>query len=361
VGPTPAAEVAASATPGRPVFPFTRGVNVDDWFLRSYFDDQLDDRDFELIRGLGFSFVRLPLDPEFFSGEAGVSTDIRLVERTVDRLAGRGLATLLDPHPDDLGLKRRLMAGDAAAVARYERFLEGLAGRFAARGARLVAIELVNEPHDAVAAWEALQRRFLAAARRGAPELTVVLTGEDWSSVSGLARLAPVPDHNVAYTFHFYDPHEFTHQGATWAKPVWRYLAGVPYPGSPGRVAEALRRAEEELRDPAVRREVRAALEAYGTAGWDAARIGREVERAAAWARRNGAVVFCGELGVYRRGADPADRDRWLRDVRLALEEQGIGWALWEYHRGFGLVEPGSSGRRPVASMAAALGLNQVG
>jgi endoglucanase len=106
---------------------------------------------------------------------------------------------------------------------------------------------------------------------------------------------------------------------------------------------------------------VRSELGAYGAAGWDGARIAREIGLAGAWARRHGVVVVCGELGVYRRVVDPVDRDRWLRDVRVALEEQGIGWALWEYHHNFGLVEPGPAGRRPVASMAAALGLNPVG
>ena len=353
----PSPTVAPTPTPAPPPFLFRRGVNIDEWFLRSYFDEQLDERDFDLMRQLGFSFVRLPLEPGFFSAEAGLSQDIRLVEPVVDRLASRGLATLLDAHPDDLSLKPRLMAGEPSAVARYERFIEGLAARFATRGARSVAIELMNEPHDAVGGWDALQRRFLAAARRGGPDLTVVLTGDDWGSISGLLRLSPVPDPNVAYTFHFYEPYEFTHQGATWAKPVWRHLSGVPYPGSPERVDRALRRADE-LTDPSLRREVRAELEAYRLGFWDAARIGREVARAGDWARAAGRLVFCGELGVYRRGADPADRDQWLRDVRLALEGQGIGWALWEYHRGFGLVDRSPSGPRLVPSMATALGLN---
>jgi hypothetical protein len=28
----------------------------------------------------------------------------------------------------------------------------------------------------------------------------------------------------------------------------------------------------------------------------------------------------------------------WIRDVRTALEADGIGWAMWDYRGGFGVV-----------------------
>ena len=28
----------------------------------------------------------------------------------------------------------------------------------------------------------------------------------------------------------------------------------------------------------------------------------------------------------------------WIRDVRTAMEEDGIGWTMWHYRGGFGVV-----------------------
>ncbi len=51
-----------------------------------------------------------------------------------------------------------------------------------------------------------------------------------WSDIWDLLAMEPLADGNVIYNFHFYEPHEFTHQGATWSVPWWSYTHGVPYP-----------------------------------------------------------------------------------------------------------------------------------
>jgi aryl-phospho-beta-D-glucosidase BglC (GH1 family) len=58
----------------------------------------------------------------------------------------------------------------------------------------------------------------------------------------------------------------------------------------------------------------------------------------AAWAEHWGVPVICNEFGVYRENTEAKDRAAWLTDVRTALEKHGIGWAMWEYHGGFGVV-----------------------
>src|ERR1035438_9650559 len=41
--------------------------------------------------------------------------------------------------------------------------------------------------------------------------------------------------------------------------------------------------------------------------------------------------------GVFREKSDPGSRNAWIRDVRTALESDHIGWAMWDYHGGFGV------------------------
>jgi hypothetical protein len=48
--------------------------------------------------------------------------------------------------------------------------------------------------------------------------------------------------------------------------------------------------------------------------------------------------LICNEFGAYRRVTDPASRMNWIHDVRTALEADSIGWTMWDYRGGFGVV-----------------------
>jgi endoglucanase len=80
------------------------------------------------------------------------------------------------------------------------------------------------------------------------------------------------------------------------------------------------------------------ALRRYGAEHWNAARIDAEFAQVAAWGKKWDVPLICNEFGVYRRTANPEDRARWLTDVRTALEKNGMGWTMWDYSGGFGIV-----------------------
>jgi hypothetical protein len=199
-----------------------------------------------------------------------------------------------------------------------------------------------------------VQAELAAAIRRGAPDNTIIATGERWGGIDGLVALEPLADPNVVYSFHWYDPFTFTHQGAGWAGPLQAALAGVPYPSSP----EAVAGPAEAITDP----KARAAVIRYGADRWGADRVLAGLTRASDWARNHHVSVFCGEFGAYRAVSPAADRAVWLADVRRSLESLGIGWSMWDYETDFGLVtwkEPRwRRGPQVDASYLTALGLN---
>jgi hypothetical protein len=83
-----------------------------------------------------------------------------------------------------------------------------------------------------------VQIALLDAARAAAPHFTLVATGACGSMVRGLDALDPAPLQRfqpLLFTFHFYEPYLFSHQGAPWLhEPVYRALNGLPWPGSAG-------------------------------------------------------------------------------------------------------------------------------
>jgi hypothetical protein len=104
----------------------------------------------------------------------------------------------------------------------------------------------------------------------------------------------------------------------------------VPYPSDPENVLSAA----NEIADPVHRLQV----VRYGTDRWNATRIDNEIAQAADWSAHWGVPIICNEFGVYRKNADAKDRAAWILDVRTSLEKHGIGWAMWDYDGGFGVV-----------------------
>jgi endoglucanase len=319
-----------------------RGINASEWFAQVYdkrgytpehFQSWTTAEDIGLIKSMGFDHVRLSVNPQpMFNGREPSKIPAEYLvslDAAVKMILDRGLAVVIDLHPES-DFKARLAKEDDF-VERCADFWRALAAHYSTWDAERVFLEIMNEPEFGDPyRWMGVQMKLAAAIREGAPAHTMIATGAPWSSNDDLALQEPLRDANVIYSFHFYEPHVFTHQGATWSGYSWHWLHGLKYPSSPEQAAEVAALVPGE-RD-------RLQVIRYGHEHWDAARMEAEMKQAAEWARRRGVPLVCNEFGVYREYAPPEDRATWLRDVRVALEHNGIGWAMWDYSGSFGVV-----------------------
>ena len=111
-------------------------------------------------------------------------------------------------------------------------------------------------------------------------------------------------DRNLIATFHYYEPFEFTHQGAEWAKGSEKWL-GRKWSAS-GKDLEAVRAAFDSVKE---------------------------------WGDRNDRPIYLGEFGCYSK-ADMDSRVAWTRAVRTEAEKRGFTTAYWEFGSGFGVYDP---------------------
>ncbi len=318
------------------------GINLSEWFAQVYdqkgytkehFEAWTTAQDIALIKAMGFDHVRLSVNPQpmWRRGQADrIPADyLSYLDRAVQMILDQGLAVIIDIHPDS-DFKQKLTTDDSF-VEQFSDYWRALARHYATTGPELVSFEILNEPefHDRYR-WQGVQAKLAVAIREGAPQRTIIVAGAYWSSESELLFFDPLHDSNIIYNFHFYEPHIFTHQGATWSTNYVHYLKELPYPSTPENVQAAA-----ALIPDAVNR-----LQAihYGLDRWNAARIDREIGQVAAWAKRWNVPVTCNEFGVYRQAANPQDRAAWISDVRTTLERYGIGWTMWDYSGGFGVV-----------------------
>jgi hypothetical protein len=159
-------------------------------------------------------------------------------------------------------------------------------------------LEIINEPvfDRREEEWNILNARLAAVIRQNAPPHTIVTSGPNWGGIDGLKQLKLLPDQNVIYSFHCYDPFAFTHQGATWSGDAVKPLRDVPYPSSPEAVEPLLPALESS---PASKKLV----ESYGKERWNKDKLAARFRQGIEWGARNKVPLYCGEFGVFPRAA----------------------------------------------------------
>ncbi|MGE0847659.1 MAG: glycoside hydrolase family 5 protein [Flavobacteriaceae bacterium] len=340
------------------------------------------------LREAGFDFIRLTVDPGPFLTFRGADREAldETLKANVLRLAGHGFGVVVDFHPnrqiaglDPISLLKDERGGRfddlVAVLARTAKVLAGL-------GLDDIALEALNEPPYGynpreVARWQRMLERIHAAIRREAPQLTIVLSGARGGGIRGLTEIdaAPFNDGRTLFSFHYYDPFSFTHQGVKgdtdFMRPL-RYFANVPYPAGSVAAETVLKGLDLEVEadaglSPAARRkalaEARKRLSDYLASGFGRADIDADFDRVAEWAKDHGIApehIFLGEFGAVRsfgpyRGAEAISYEAWLRDVREAAEARGFVWSVWSVksHGGMAMVrDEGSPALDPVSMRA---------
>ena len=346
-----------------------RGINLSEWFAqvydpKGYTEDHLKTwvtaDDIALIKSMGFDHVRLSVNPQPMMrhnmADQIPTAYLDLLDGAVRMILDHGLAVIIDMHPES-EFKEQLVKEDSF-VEQFSDFWRAIARHYSTYDPEKVYFEVLNEPEfrDPYR-WAGVQAKLANSIREGAPQHTIIAAGANWSDVQDLLAITPLHDANVIYNFHFYDPHTFTHQGATWGANYWHFESKLGYPANM-QTAEAVAAAEP---DPVNRLQVLR----YGLDHWDANRVAIEIGQAAEWAKHWNVPLTCNEFGVFRRDSDPQDRARWLHDVRTTLEHDGIGWNMWDYGArdeggGFGVVNgPKEGPNTPDEVTVEALGLKR--
>lgn len=282
---------------------------------------KIDAADFKRIADAGFDTIRLPvrwstragnvaphtIDPEFMARVKGVVADARKA----------GLNIILNSHhfeeihkdPSD------------ANIAKLAGMWRQIAAAFADQPEANLWFEIENEPHDKFNDSNLLKvlNPALAEIRKSNPTRPVIIGGEYWSGINSLKTLQLPDDPNIVPTFHYYDPFNFTHQGATWVEPS--PPLGRKYGGDED---------QKLLQD--------------------------DLQKVRDYISRTGKTPFMGEFGAH--STVPAEeRVNYQKTIRVAFDQIGIGICAWAYTNTFPLWD--QQKKAWVPGMRDAMGLKE--
>lgn len=220
-------------TPWRPKSRW-RGFNLEGYGLKGTFSGHIEETDLEMIRELGFNFVRLMVDYRYLSSDYDWTRPdpqkFGFLDKAVDMGRERGIhinLCLSIPPGVDYKVTRSkdvLFTDPKAqqALADYWRFL---AGRYRGISNDEISFNLFNEPNSDPKGdgYVRLIEKCLGAIATEDPKRFVVVDGLDYGRrpESGAVRFG-----NVAQSLHAYDPMCVSHYKAPWlsgktGEPQW--------------------------------------------------------------------------------------------------------------------------------------------
>ncbi|MFZ1290685.1 MAG: cellulase family glycosylhydrolase [Melioribacteraceae bacterium] len=319
-----------------PQTPFTKGVNLTGWFQEDkstliHFG-KYTKQDLQNIKSLGCDVIRLPINLHFMTdGAPNYTLDptfLQFLDSVVIWSEEININLILDNHSFDPAVSTNPNIGNIL-ISVWQQIAEHYKNR-----SKLIFYEILNEPNGiSRSIWNSTQLNVINAIREIDSVHTIIVGGTSWNTYNELNYLPNYADTNLVYTFHFYDPFLFSHQGASWTDPSMAALSKVPFPYS---------QSEMPILPTSLKGSwVESSYNSYKNDG-TITKVKSLIDIAANFQESRNVPIFCGEFGVLMNESDNEDRVEWYRIVREYLEEKGIAWTIWDYQNAFGIFEKGT-------------------
>jgi endoglucanase len=257
---------------------------------------------FDLIKSAGFNSVRIPIR---WSAHAAANAPyaiatnfLQRVDWAVEQALTRKLAVVINIHHYD-----EIMIDPVSHKARFLAIWQQLAAHYQNHSGDLF-FELLNEPNGLLASdlWNQYLQEAIAVIRQTNPGRIIIVGPTFWYYIGALNTLElPAHDKSLIVAVHYYNPFQFTHQGAEWVPGSDAWL-GTKWSGTSA--------------------ERQAVLQDFSTA--------------VAWGKAHNRPLNVGEFGAYSK-ADMPSRALWTEFVARTAEANGMSWHYWEFIAGFGV------------------------
>lgn len=324
--------------------PFSKGVNLIDFLTtwNSTQGDQLpymyryDEADFACMKTMGIDVIRLAICFEYqmVPEDTGKIKEelLKKIDEVCDWAEKYQIYLIIDNH--SLGTR-----WDTLKPAYLEEHLLNVWAQVAPRykdRSNYIIYEIQNEPGFRTGTdWNKIQQRMIDLIRKYDTKHAIIVSPQNYSAIDDLVKLKPYKDSNLIYTFHFYEPMLFTHQGATWIGAGFAETSGIPFPYDRKKMPSLPKKLSEGAW-------IKWSYESYPQEGNEKF-IKNRIKKAADWAKKNNVRLFVGEIGSNVK-TNVSYRAAWNKVVTDTLSEYNIPYCTWGLDYSCGFLDFSSTG-----------------
>ena len=290
-----------------------------------HFESYIDESDVINIKNMGLDHIRLGFDQIVLECEPYKYREkiFAILEKFVGWCEKHGLGIVLNLHKAignycDIEESVTLFDSEELQNRFISLWLE-LEKRFAHK--ENVMFELLNEVREIEPdLWNDLAEKTINAIRQVNKTRKIIIGPICWNNPNKLHALRVFDDENVIYTFHVYDPSEFTHQRSVLHWKHLYYNRKMEYP------CDDIEKYREFYRLLFNKQDAYSHIERM-----DIEYMREILQPAIDFMKKHpDKALWCGEFGTIRH-ADIKSRENWMRDVITILKENNIPYSVWNY------------------------------
>jgi endoglucanase len=324
-----------------------KGMNLS-WLEQTWKKDFLHDtsiseKDFILLKRLGFKAIRLPVAFTWFEkNDIPLDSVLNRVTWVLGNCKKYGFTLIVDYHAGNLNNDNYL-----TETPKIIDLWQKVAKAYLNENPNELFFEIYNEPTTNDQVWKDAAYNIVTGIRQVDKKRTLLVGASNYNSIYELSRSVRLADDNIIYSFHFYEPFFFTHQGAEWVGDQVATV-GVKFP-------------YDEEKFPPLNPKTKGTWGEtnyynYKNDGNEQSLLDKLRGYVKPWSDKYKVPVVCTEYGSYKAHADEYSRCRYVKAMRNTLKTLNIPGMMWEYNGGFTMFDGKPSMDTLPECMKAAIG-----
>jgi len=281
-----------------------------------------------LAHQLGFTSVRLPIAFDNFlePGTNTINPQLLIDLQEIHDFAAKNSMNLVITYHYGTLYKKYDKAKEADRIADM---WSQVVAVFKGTGYDSLFFGLYNEPRVSIEKWRFTKNKLMTILRPKDLDRYWIIGSTNYNGIDALVELRKIKnDHKIIYTFHFYAPYIFTHQGASWdyEKTI---ITGLPYPYVLTNMPE--------MPQGGNAKHVKYNYEHYNEKA-NRQFLDKRIRLVYQWLVANKVPVICVETGAIE--TIPLEyRENYFIDVMSVMKNYGIPAMIWDLDQTFRIID----------------------